>query len=287
MGFDAMFFSRLDGDEKAKRQGTDKGMTFLWRPGQKDFGNQHQILTHVFSGDYCYPQGFFAGESFDSDDTFVSDDTLETFNAPDKMAQFVNYVQQQYSQRRGQNIMIPMGCDFAYQNAKEEFENVERAISYINTHNQANMQLRMSTPSEFIDALKSENIEWPVRYEDSIPYADSADDWWTGYFSSRPAAKQLLKDTSTLMSAESKLFSKQVVDSKTSSEEVNSILDAQKTMLEQISIGIHHDALTGTAKQHVANDYARRLFAAQQSSLKEYRKELQAILKDNTGIELN
>tara|TARA_B110000285_G_C14512814_1_gene333103 strand:+ start:95 stop:352 length:258 start_codon:yes stop_codon:yes gene_type:complete len=85
--------------------------------------------------------------------------------------------------------MIPMGCDFAYQNAKEEYENVERAISYINTHNQANMQLRMSTPSEFIDALKSENIEWPVRYEDSIPYADSADDWWTGYFSSRPAAK--------------------------------------------------------------------------------------------------
>ena len=64
------------------------------------------------------------------------------------------------------------------------------------------------------------------------------------------------------MNAESKLFSKQVVDSKTSTEEVNSILDAQKTMLEQISISIHHDALTGTAKQHVANDYARRLFSA-------------------------
>ena len=55
MGFDAMFFSRLDGEEKAKRRGSDRGMTFLWRPGQKDFGNQHQILTHVFSGDYCYP----------------------------------------------------------------------------------------------------------------------------------------------------------------------------------------------------------------------------------------
>ena len=101
MGFDAMFFSRLDGEEKAQRQGSDRAMTFLWRPGQKDFGNQHQILTHVFTGDYCYPQGFFSGESFESDDAFISDETLQTFNAPDKMAQFVNYVQQQYGQRRG------------------------------------------------------------------------------------------------------------------------------------------------------------------------------------------
>lgn len=41
MGFDAMFFSRLDGEEKTKRQGSDRSMTFLWRPGYKYFGNQH------------------------------------------------------------------------------------------------------------------------------------------------------------------------------------------------------------------------------------------------------
>ena len=51
--------------------------------------------------------------------------------------------------------MIPMGCDFAYQNAKEEFENLERTISYVNAHNHANMQFRISTPSEFIEALKA------------------------------------------------------------------------------------------------------------------------------------
>ena len=38
MGFDAMFFSRLDGEEKKLRK-NDKGMTYLWRPGQRDFGN--------------------------------------------------------------------------------------------------------------------------------------------------------------------------------------------------------------------------------------------------------
>ena len=103
--------------------------------------------------------------------------------------------------------MIPMGCDFAYQNAKEEFENLERIISYVNAHNHANMQFKLSTPSEFMEALKAENIEWPVKYDDTIPYADGPDDWWTGYFSSRPTSKKLLKDSSSLMSAENRLFS--------------------------------------------------------------------------------
>jgi len=41
MGFDAMFFSRLDGSDKNKRKFEDRAMTFLWRPGHEDFGNQN------------------------------------------------------------------------------------------------------------------------------------------------------------------------------------------------------------------------------------------------------
>jgi len=57
-----------------------------------------------------------------------------------------------------------MGCDFAYQNAKEEYENLESIISYVNAHNSININLKMSTPGEFVEDLKKENIAWPVRY---------------------------------------------------------------------------------------------------------------------------
>jgi hypothetical protein len=40
-----------------------------------------------------------------------------------------------------------MGCDFAYQNAKAEYEALENLITYINEHNNANMEFKMSTPS--------------------------------------------------------------------------------------------------------------------------------------------
>jgi hypothetical protein len=40
MGFDAMFFSRLDGAEKDQRK-EKRAMTYLWRPGSSHFGNQN------------------------------------------------------------------------------------------------------------------------------------------------------------------------------------------------------------------------------------------------------
>jgi lysosomal alpha-mannosidase len=105
-------------------------------------------------------------------------------------------------------------------------------MQYINEHNHANLKLKMSTPSEFVEALKQEKITWPVRYEDALPYGEQENDYWSGYFSSRPGSKKLVKDTSALMSAESKLFSEQVIKKESSDEDVKNVLESQKNMLE-------------------------------------------------------
>jgi hypothetical protein len=41
-----------------------------------------------------------------------------------------------------------------------------------------------------VNAVKNEDIEWPVRYSDSMPYSDIKSDFWTGYFSSREDFKK-------------------------------------------------------------------------------------------------
>ena len=84
-------------------------------------------------------------------------------------------------------------------------------MNYINEHNTANMTLVMSTPSMYTNALKKENITWPVSYADQMPYANEKMDYWTGYFSSRPGAKKQVKDASSLAHAEMKMFSKEVI----------------------------------------------------------------------------
>ena len=60
-------------------------------------------------------------------------------------------------------------------------------IEYFNANlgKETNIELIYSTPSMYIDALAQENIEWPTKYNDFFPYADGAQDYWTGYFTSR------------------------------------------------------------------------------------------------------
>lgn len=282
LGYDAMFFSRLDHQEKDERN-AHQSLNFLWRPDVKHFGSEYQVLTNVFKDDYCFPRGFYTGENYDSDDPFISDKSLSTFNADEKMVDFVNFVNDLTRNKKGQNIMIPMGCDFTYQNARSEFRQVERVIEYINQNNKRNMVLRMSTPSIYIDALKKENIKWPVKYDDAFPYSSDDNDFWVGYFTSRPGSKKQIKDASALLSAEMKLSSLSAIKKETSTKQLTQIMNAKQRMLEELSIYLHHDAITGTAKQYVANDYTDRMQKAVDLSMKTYTAQVEEILKHDTG----
>jgi len=51
------------------------------------------------------------------------------------------------------------------------------------------MKVVMSTPGKYVDALKAENVTWPVQYHDLLPYSDEKNDFWSGFYSSRPSAK--------------------------------------------------------------------------------------------------
>ena len=92
-------------------------------------------------------------------------------------------------------------------NALAEYKNIERMLEYVNSKNNYNITIKMSTPSEYIDALKKEHIKWPVKYEDSMPYGSNGLEIWNGYLSSRPSAKKATKDASAILNAENFIFS--------------------------------------------------------------------------------
>jgi len=51
---------------------------------------------------------------------------------------------------------------------------------------------------------------------------------------------------------------------------VKETLKAKKDLLEQLGTYLHHDAITGTAKQYVSDDYSYRMQKAEDSSTKIY-----------------
>ena len=68
------------------------------------------------------------------------------------------------------------------------------------------------------------------------------------------------------MNAQEKIFSQRVISKNVSDEEVKQILALKEEMLEEMGTNMHHDAITGTAKQYVARDYAIRLNKALEHS---------------------
>ena len=102
------------------------------------------------------------------------------------MYDLIKFIHEQHDNRLGNNILIPWGCDFAYMNALADYKNTERLIEYFNSKNNYNITLKMSTPSDYVDALRKEKIKWPVKYEDAFPYGSNDYEMWVGYFSSRP-----------------------------------------------------------------------------------------------------
>ena len=69
---------------------------------------------------YSPPPGF-AWDTLASDDPFVDDPFLETFNADQKSEDLYNYLLGMRDSYRTNHLLIPFGDDFNYQDAKMDF----------------------------------------------------------------------------------------------------------------------------------------------------------------------
>ncbi|KAL6011769.1 hypothetical protein ACLOJK_002234 [Asimina triloba] len=273
VGFDSLYFWRIDYQDRAKRK-DDKSLEVVWR-GSKAFGSSAQakgvwIFTGIFPGSYDPPDGF----SFEvNDDSLIVQDDILLFdyNVQERVNDFVAAALSQANVTRTNHVMWTMGTDFRYQYANTWFRQMDKLIHYVNMDGRVNALY--STPSIYTDAKYATNESWPLKGDDFFPNMlqrlpcitsafatpadmkgdmrdDSPNAFWTGYFTSRAGIKGYVRMMSAYYMAARQL---EFLRGKNSSgPTTDSLADA-------LAIAQHHDAVTGTEKQHVANDYAKRL----------------------------
>lgn len=196
----------------------------------------------------------------------------------------MDYVTDLASHYQGNHVMLPMGCDFAYANAKMNFDSMDALISYTNSHSK-NFTFLYSTPATFVDALIAQNLTWPTKYDDMMLYADATNDYWSGYFSGRPNSKKQVRDGQANLLASSKLYALKALDQNATKDEISGVLAQKQNMLDAMGVYQHHDAVTGTARQFVADDYNFNLFTKMQNNNKVYSEALSNILKEKSGYQ--
>jgi len=254
LGLESVVFARWDPPDK-KRRTEEQSLNFLWRPFSTHFGDQKQLLVSLLRNHYCWPAGFAVDERYDSDDPFITNPKYKAFNAISKSNFLINYVQDWANERSETHIMVPWGCDFTYANAKLNYDELEKILPFINRYNEKNITFLQSTPEEYFDALKHENLKYPLKYDDAFPYSDNIDDFWSGFYTSRPTEKKRVKDLSAVAHATNRLFSERVLNEDTTAKEVDEMMKTRSQIEDILSIMLHHDAITGTESQHASDDY--------------------------------
>lgn len=184
-------------------------------------------------------------------------------------------------------IFCLFGSDFHYKAAAWNYRNLDAMIKYMNENHGDKYFFTYSTPSKYINAIKNQKIAWPTKYDDMFPYATGDTDWWTGYFTSRANAKGYIRTASSNLHSSSILYSQKVLDQSATDAEIHSILGANYNLRDALGILQHHDAVTGTAKQKVANDYNRRIYQGMETNNEQYNKLIQDRVKMETGYESN
>lgn len=116
----------------------------------------------------------------------------------------------------------------------------------------AKINLIYSTPSCYLKEVNNAGISLEVKRDDFFPYASNKHSFWTGYFTSRPALKFYVHQTNNFLQA-CKHFAASADD--TGEEGLKKVFE----LAEPMAVAQHHDAISGTAKQHVTFDYALRL----------------------------
>ncbi|KAH1004273.1 hypothetical protein HUJ04_004052 [Dendroctonus ponderosae] len=255
LGYDGIILGRIDYEDQANRI-ANRTMEMVWR-GSTNLGTSTDIFSSVLYDHYDAPRGFCFDILCD-DDPLIDDLESPHYNIEAKAEEFIlKHVQSRVGSFQTSNIMVPMGRDFAYQQAEAWFANIDRLIKYVNekeVFNHTKYHLFYSTPSCYAAAVQQESaglISAPLKTDDFLPYASDSHSFWTGFYTSRPTLKRFEREANGFLQACKQLFSLANLPSELEPK-LNRLREAMGVMQ-------HHDAITGTEKQVVASDYARLL----------------------------
>ena len=192
MGMDGLLFGRLDYREKDQRFKNNTG-EMIWETSKG--GNQ--LFTGILYNLYVSPEGF-CWDAACQDEPLMDNPNLHDYNIDVKSQEFVKFIRQQKESYVGNNILVTLGMDFQYQAAHTWFKNIDKLINYVNSElgEKEKIHLMYSTPSCYIKAKNEEIVDWPTKSDDFFPYASDRHTYWTGFFSSRPTSKRMIRETS-------------------------------------------------------------------------------------------
>jgi hypothetical protein len=257
-GFNGMLIQRVHYAIK-KELALHKQLEFNWRQTWDDKG-AHDIFTHVMPF-YSYDVPHTCGPDpsvccqFDFHRSPVGQGSGCPWNKPpvaindDNVRERAELLLDQYRKKaalyRTDVVLVPLGDDFRYETPVEaelQYCNHQKIHDYINQHI-TGVSVKFGTLSQYFEAVIGK-FDAPTLKGSFFTYADVNQDYWSGYFTSRVFDKALDRQLERVLYA---------------AEAMGGTKLELREPRRQLSLFQHHDGITGTAKSHVVDDYAKRM----------------------------
>ncbi|XP_042501477.1 alpha-mannosidase 2-like [Macadamia integrifolia] len=293
MGFENMLIQRTHYELK-KELARHKNLEYIWRQSW-DTEETTDIFVHMmpfYSYDIphtCGPEpavccqfDFARTRGFSYELCPWGQHPVETNqdNVQERAQKLLDQYKKKSTLFRTNTLLIPLGDDFRYvsiDEAEAQFRNYQLLFDYINSNANLNTEVKFGTLEDYFQTLReeAERINYSLPGEvgsgqvagfpslagDFFTYADRQQDYWSGYYVSRPFFKSVDRVLEqTLRASEMMIALLQGYCQRSQCEKFTTSFSYKLTAARRnLALFQHHDGVTGTAKDHVVVDYGTRM----------------------------
>jgi hypothetical protein len=257
----------------------EKNLQFKWKTSNTN--PRSEIDTTILVGHYAPPHGFKWEASWPMGHDFGQNPPVTQENIKNRADTLVAALKRWSLGYKTNHIIYPFGDDFTFMIGHHNFNNMTLLMDYINARKDTyKTNLKYSLLSEYFSAVPRDHFQ--PRGGDFYPYQDGTNAYWTGYFTSYPIIKESARLGERISRSAEILYTLASHLKPTGFDNLIPLRQANAEMQ-------HHDALTGTAKRHVREDYLKHMDSGVQKAIVVAKDSLQALIskRNNANVLLD
>lgn len=262
-------------------------MTFNWRQPW-DLSGKNDILCHVepytlYNIEYsCGPDqevcavmdfGRRAGLPDDKNQAIpIGDGGRQAKNLHEYASMVADQYRKKAAHYQHDVLLMPHGDDFRYimdHEFQSNYVNMKKLMDHINSRKELNIQMRFGTVGEYFDEVHKSIAKYGQPDKsltgDFFTYTDRDDEYWSGYYTSRPFDKRMIRYLLEVLKTAEMLTSFAVYRAEQQGypyKNVQAVLKNLQDARRTHGLVQHHDAITGTSAHPTVVDFENRITAA-------------------------